>query len=176
MENNTENKQKFFAQYYGQNVAVVPDYKDGETLIKSHVKRIEEIKYLDLKNLKNITDYDSIALAKIIEDDDDDGLIYKVMPEKYNNLHYTIKSILVQTESAHPMQEGFFSLSLIQIDTEFGDVIVTRYSDESNEQNECPMDNDIFVYDFLRSKGYLIPYNGLSIEGILQNAWAFIDK
>jgi hypothetical protein len=50
-------KCRFFAQYYGLEVAFIPSYPDGNDLIKAKVSNIKEIQYLELKPIINDTEY-----------------------------------------------------------------------------------------------------------------------
>lgn len=63
MENNIQNKEKFFAQYYGQNILHIPVI--GETFRVDKCISINHIRegHLELKLLSNITDEDAIILA-----------------------------------------------------------------------------------------------------------------
>lgn len=54
--NKADIKCRFFAQYFGQEVAFIPSYPNGNDLIKAKVSLIKEIQYLQLKeiNAKNL--------------------------------------------------------------------------------------------------------------------------
>jgi hypothetical protein len=52
----TDVKCRFFAQYWGLEVAFIPSYPDGNDLIKAKVHNIKEIQYLELKPLSKIID------------------------------------------------------------------------------------------------------------------------
>lgn len=171
MENTLENKAKFFAQYYGQKVALIPDYDEGLDLIKAVVSRVQEIKCLELKSLSDIKDEDAIEVAKIIESNED-HLTYHMVEPKDFDIHKTIKCVLVKYYSKYPGNDRLLNFSLVQIDTEDGDVIVSRFSDGGIELEDAPTDNAIHVYDFLRDNGFLIPFNGSSIQELVSYGWA----
>lgn len=176
MENTIENKARFFAQYWGQEIF---RYVDKLNKLESDVLRnighdynkLNTSGFLELKNLSDITDEDAIEVAKIIEDNQD-NLTYHIVDSKDFDIHVSIKCVLVKFYSKHPGMQGFLNYSLIQVDTEDGDVIVSRFSDGGIELEDAPTDNAIHVYDFLRDNGFLIPFNGSSIQELISYGWA----
>ncbi len=66
-ENNTQLpqssvKSRFFAQYFGQEVGLIPSYPEGDGLIKAKVSTIKEVQCLQLKPLSKITNEDAEKL------------------------------------------------------------------------------------------------------------------
>lgn len=118
MENTLENKERFFAQYFGQKVL---NYGLKDLVLLSFAfmtpQDIED-NLLELKSVSLITDQDA---------------------EGY--LHFI----------------GCHS---------FGDRIK-----QSKEQIQEDCHNDIHMSDYLRSKGYALPWMGLSIEKQIEFGW-----
>ena len=82
MENNLSNKQKFFAQYWGQKIGIpVNSYAGMLTINKSC---IGNIKSLELTPLSMISDEDAIEVAKMFE-----SSAYKVKYNDYGNIGFS---------------------------------------------------------------------------------------
>ncbi|TYO83101.1 hypothetical protein LX74_04079, partial [Elizabethkingia miricola] len=68
MENNFENKAKFFAQYYGQNVkrSYLPEQTSLQVIDRNvfWIGHLIINGYLELKSIEDITDEDSLMIAK----------------------------------------------------------------------------------------------------------------
>ncbi|WP_028376000.1 hypothetical protein [Leeuwenhoekiella sp. MAR_2009_132] len=88
MENTLENKAAFFAQYWGQEVAFIPDYDQGVTLIKSGVRKPKEIKYLELTQLSNIIDEDYKIAQKLDGNFGTSALDYSLQFINHSNLDF----------------------------------------------------------------------------------------
>lgn len=142
MENNNDNKAKFFAQYYGQQVMKVDDLtypnlnKLRHTVGGLNIYNLQDGRfigdsvYLELKPLESITDEDAIEVSRILDAEFD-----------INNLSEYQKTFHVNRGKTH--------------------ILPTR---------PCRSD----VCDYLRSKGYLLPWMGLSTDQILEYGWARI--
>jgi len=59
-------KGRFFAQYFGQEVGLIPSYPNGDEFIKAKVSVIKEVQYLQLKSLSKITDEDVEELLPLV--------------------------------------------------------------------------------------------------------------
>jgi len=123
MENTLENKQRFFAQYVGQEVYVwhtnEKDTVNDKTLFYNAVNGI-----LELTPLSMISDEDAIEVAKLDSED-------------------------------------------IRFNTpEFGKEIALL-SDWKLKY---------FIVDYLRSKGYALPFMGLSVEQQIEYGWVKLKK
>jgi hypothetical protein len=124
----SELKQKFFAQYYKQEVAFIPSpyFPEGDDLIRTTVDRFHEIKFLELKPLSSISDEDlEFIVVGICGLDRDEFLTGK------------------NKESV-----GNFLNRIIDFDS-----------------------TDLHICDFLRSKGYAIPWMGFSVDELIELGW-----
>lgn len=125
MKNTPENKAKFFAQYWGQNVLKVPQFLEGFLQGYCTVRIGSDSRwnvwvekgFLELKPLSQITDEDAIEVAKI---------------------H------LGWSDSCTNWKQD--------------DRLV--YAADNPE-----------VVDFLRSKGYAVPFLGISVEQQMEWGW-----
>ncbi|MDV3750634.1 hypothetical protein CMU19_04405 [Elizabethkingia anophelis] len=121
MENNLENKARFFAQYWGQFVLKMPNNND---LLKCFDWVNYDSCYLELKSLEDITDDDMIGLGNVL------GIRRSVRDNVKDYIDYH----------------------------KYGDSI---------EQPEL---------DYLRSKGYALPWMGLSVEKLIKYGWVKLKK
>ena len=112
LQNNLENKAKFFAQYFGQKIQVDNELNEmGKfPLTISNISFKPEKCHLELTPLSDITDEDAIALG------------------------------FINPES---VRTTFFPS-------------VGKYTTDA---------------DYLRSKGYALPYMGLSVEKLIEYGW-----
>lgn len=117
-ENTIENKQKFFAQYWGQKI--VNWNNNLQIKLKLNVL-INETDSLDLLELKPLS---------LITDDDAEGYLHFI--------------------GCHSFGERI-QQAKIQI------------------KEDCH--NDIHMSDYLRSKGYALPWMGLSVETLVNYGW-----
>lgn len=168
-QNTLENKAKFFAQYFGQEIAEITKgnytHKIGSIeLINSTVlslvtsERILKIKYkLKLKPLSKISDEDAIEVAKIVSPSlflslGDDNKHYL---EKYNSDWITVK---------HDRK-----ITSVDIDL---DGYVFEYHEDENYTRPA---KSYAGTDFLRSKGYALPYMDLSINDLIEYGWIKLE-
>lgn len=115
MENTLENKQKFFAQYWGQNIGKIKSYhKDVKSKVSSI--NIEGIDFLELTALELISEEHLKELTKI-------------------------------TCAKYFITVGCSNITL---------------------------ENAIESILFLRSKAYALPYNGLSVEKMIEYGWVVL--
>lgn len=130
MENTLENKSKFFAQYWRQNVLGKNKY--GYVGVCPNLfLDFQGDEYLELKPLSSITDDDAVEVI---------GLKEFVL--RQNN-----------------KESGDFGCSASNI------FVNTLYcKDESYLIGNRQL-------DYLRSKGYALPYNGLSVNQLLEYGW-----
>lgn len=145
MENTIENKQKFFAQYYGQEVLIGYGGRilklDSHNITASYLtihetdEYINRIPYLELTDLSNITDEHAIEVAKI------------------SKLSNSIKGFKVyKNNNGHTV-----------VDNQTG----------SNPSGYRVIDECLYqdCVDFLRSKGYAVPFCGLSVDELIKRNW-----
>ena len=131
MENTLENKAKYFAQYWGQDVikncTALFDTFGLDSVLQS-TYTISNSSYLELKPLSSITDEDAMDVSKI------KGWI-DILNEKVN-IEAT-KRWLLENDF---LPENFF----------------LKFS---------------YILDYLRSKGYALPFMGLSVEQLIEYGW-----
>ena len=127
IENNIENKAKFFAKYLHQSVLMVPSFKEVRTLHYFELEGRSLNGALLLTPLSMITDEDAIEVA-IILDWEDDGY-----PGEWISALFT--------EPAGYYIDGYTGNQILKI------------------------------VDYLRSKGYALPYMGLSVEELQKRSW-----
>lgn len=119
MENTLENKVKFFALYWGQNI-LISKVSDGSVRSKVLGRYFEgELReaFLELKPLSSISDEDAIEVSKLC----------------VNGNNKRIDDIKVYARI---------------------------YASQSS-----------LINDFLRSRGYALPWMGLSVEELVQRGW-----
>lgn len=139
MENNIENKARFFAMYFGQEIRVWEGMPFNKSFISSSSLSHESVgnSFLELKPISSISDED---FNKLLKSD-----------------KYIIQSVSNQ-----------FGVSTVYLkwnsDDYVGDFGYSSYSLCDNEFNQLQI-------DFLRSKSYAIPFNGLSVEELINRGW-----
>lgn len=171
MQNTLQNKGKLFAQYWGQKILFYNDNKHGIPVKARKVDGYWLLKdaYLQLKPLSQITDEHAIEVAKIACGE-------KVFRQRENIIdtpdgrHKDVTYVLVERFINHPEIMEWKEYALIQIDHDDCDVI-TGIKDEIGCWNDAYTDNYIHITDYLRSKGYALPYNGLSVEQLIKFGW-----
>ncbi|MFP7656107.1 hypothetical protein [Chryseobacterium proteolyticum] len=150
MENTLENKARFFAQYWGQNVYRIKDGIDepGKNIINDDL-----VAFLELKPLSMISDEEAIEVAKIVspmlfEGNGDDGghVVDKTEKEWISVIH---------------------KRKIISVDIDFDGYVYEYHEDE----NYLRPIRSSYGTDFLRSKGYALPWNGLSVEKMIEYGW-----
>ena len=165
MENTLENKSTFTAQYFNQYVWSNWDRLGSEL----EQAKGQHYGYLELTPLSKITFEHAIEVAKIACGE-------KVFRQRENIIdtpdgkHKDVTYVLVERFINHPEIMEWKEYALIQIDHDDCDVI-TGIKDEIGCWNDAYTDNYIHITDYLRSKGYALPYNGLSVEQLIKFGW-----
>lgn len=139
MQNTIENKAKFFALYWSQEV--VKDGLNNSEKCSVQFALSESIYiegYLELTTLSQISDEDAIEVAKILGN--------------------------AENGSSIEWDCGGESFDFI------GDYCGTVYYDGEIDYNENEQVSLLILqaYDYLRSKGYALPYMSLSIEKLIE--------
>lgn len=147
MENTLENRFRFYAQYWGVDCFMFYETHPCTNIVDSKFLfegEDDEKTYLVLKPLSTISDEDAIYVAKIIEP--------------------TWKSPVITYNDSKCVSIG-------RNRPNYGHTI-DLYSD-GTLYCEYKYDSDCFLmaYDYLRSKGYALPYMGLSVEKIIEYGW-----
>lgn len=140
MENTLENKAKFFALYWGQNILLYNNAERKTQFLSFGIfkeqKHIERSRLL-LKPLSSISDEDAIICAKLIYKYDD------------------TPSGKIASERSHTAENG------------------KDYVIESIQDNDGVFHSVVSfeVVDYLRSRGYALPFMGLSVEELVIRGW-----
>ena len=157
MENTLENKAKFFAQYFSQHVL----YFSSDFLRKIDnltLDSVENDDYLELKPLSQISDEDAINVAKLVS-----PMLFEGRGK--NGGHYIDKSEIWWYSVKHDGKTLMVDIDL--------DGYVFEY-DEVDEY-ERPS-RSLIGTDFLRSKGYALPYMDLSVEDLIDYGWVKLKE
>ena len=146
MKNTLENKEKFFALYWGQDILKIPlivgsPQRFLTSVVISHSEWIDRVNvgHLELKPLSQITDEDAIEVADILKVKSDEQ-IKIILGEKHNRID-AVKRI---------------------INSENGTGVSTK--------------RFIEAIDFLRSKGYALPWMGISVEEQIEFGWVKLKE
>lgn len=134
-EINNENKAKFFALYWGQDVLCSDMYGDGGTIYSATMKTnsLNE-KWLFLKPLSQISDEDAVAIAKILFGSESDWAV-----------------------------ENWIKLIKLNLTDQFGSNIFPNIQPYfSISWSVC---------DYLRSKGYALPWMDLTVDEMIEAGW-----
>lgn len=152
---NLENKTKFFAQYWGQKILLfdglpsdVDSWIDGSNS-KSFV--------LNLKPLSSITDEDAIALSKII---------LEAPFSRYRNINVT-RNFSV-TDFPYIMVSHKNLRHRLQIDCTLVNFNILELEEDVSSQIDM---KPYACIDYLRSKGYALPWMGLSVDEMVEAGW-----
>lgn len=138
MENNLENKTRFFAQYIHQRV-LVGSITDNtiEVLRNADISCIdngEQKWFLLLNALSAITDKDALQLWNLLHD--------------YSNAaHLTQAQLISQGRNIAKNMQYINGSWLVSLGA------------------------TIMCADFLRSKGYALPFNGLNVDEMVEHGW-----
>lgn len=151
-----ENKAKFFAQYWGQDVLSSDMYGDNGTIYSLTMKEDScNDKWLLLKPLSSISDEDAIEVAKI------------ACPELFHT-----------RKSGHYIERREFENGWITVKHDINyksvDIDIDGYILVYNESDDGGYDrnpNMVHAIDYLRSKGYALPWMGLTVEEMIEAGW-----
>lgn len=183
IKNTPENKAKFFALYlnqrvfwheeYGKEVAILDSIK-----IETRYGYLVEGYKLLLTPLSQITDEDAIEIAKILNPElypDPKFKISKGYSERGHNISENVLCIEVKNLIPFPI-ERYYLWSLIQIDLEENEVITGSFENDGDLLVDDHSENILHVYDYLRSRGYALPWFGLSVEELVNRGWVKLKE
>lgn len=141
MQNTIENKAKFFALYWGQEILYVDSYNKIKHIDSFWLDELINESHLLLTPLSQISDEDAIEVAKILGN--------------------------AENGSSIEWDCGGESFDFI------GDYCGTVYYDGEIDYNENEQVSLLILqaYDYLRSKGYALPYMGLSVDKLIEYGW-----
>ena len=156
-QNTLENKAKFFSQYFSQHVL----YFSSDFLRKIDnltLDSIENVDFLELKPLSQISDEDAINVAKLVS-----PMLFEGRGK--NGGHYIDKSEIGWYSVKHDGKTLMVDIDL--------DGYVFEY-DEIDEYKRPS--RSLIGTDYLRSKGYALPYMDLSVEDLIDYGWVKLKE
>ena len=163
---NLETKAKFFALYWCQDILCSDMYGDGGTIYSATMKGSSiKNEWLQRKPLSSISDEDLEFLAEI---------------------HLGKKPNMVKIDST--ANKSFFTIEYSNQKCEFNEnydrismylqisdgVINNVWGYENSKGTGVSYEriDSLPMYDYLRSRGYLLPWMGLSCEELIEAGWA----
>lgn len=167
-ENNSTNKAMFLSQYWGQEVLHVPNLiYTGNPPEPSHEEwidvRVDEFYIMKVANstlpafltpLSQITDEDAIEITKISICRDP----FVVHVRRHESGEIEIENI-----SQHSTWTLFIS-----------DVWI--YFQCGSSRSYVDSTSMLEIYDYLRSKGYALPWMGLSVDELVEYGWVKLKQ
>ena len=151
-QNTLENKAKFFSQYFSQHVL----YFSSDFLRKIDnltLDSIENDDYLELKHISQISDEDAINVAKLVS-----PMLFEGRGK--NGGHYIDKSETWWYSVKHNGKTLMVDIDLDGYIFEYDEV--GKYKRPSRS---------LIGTDYLRSKGYALPWMDLSVEDLVEYGW-----
>ena len=170
-ENTLENKAKFFAQYWGQNITLYTGHlnisrffgKVDYEVLRSTLEGDSIGFHLELKPLSQISDEDAIEIVK---------LCFSFLNNDFNNIEIT------NTTNKHfgfsftctcvGGLMGEFQLDFGTINTLYNPKIICLNRVTSSKEYIV---NILKMSDYLRTKGYALPWMDLSVEDLIGYGW-----
>lgn len=146
MENTIKNKKRFFAQYETQEIA-----KSSKSAIPHIVSAYFAMghHYLELKPLSTITDEDAKEISPMKTMVLDDENKYIITSVSYFERIQSLTVYFKYKDNETPDD-----------DEGFGHSSFTIFPFQSQ-----------YIVDYLRSKGYALPWMGLSVEKLVEYGW-----
>lgn len=167
--NNFETKNKLFGLYIEQNV-----YCDDSTGIKNEdfyslyqsVGDMSNTSYLNLISIEKITDEDAIQVAKLAHQIDGEFSIFRKGNPKEFLIHIKKEAdVLIYHTSINKYccinTNWFFKDPNENSKVNIGEIITTS-------RKPVPY---IAIVDYLRSKGYAVPFLSMSVDVMVEYGW-----
>lgn len=179
MENTLENKRLFFTQYWGQEVVCNEDsiYFDIEEALSTSDKYFSEY-FLSLKPLSSITKDDLIEVLRLSHNLNNVNVSnIKIKEAQHNDaIHCSYYNSGMNGEYHICLN---YKYATINSNLHFHKTEDENGSSHSVNIGKIHNSSEyvvgyIQVVDFLRSKGYLIPWRNLSIKKLVEYNWAKI--
>lgn len=167
-------KAKLFAQYWGQNVynnRNYPDDKPNQLLDHVLLHFTNDHEFLELKPLSSITDEDAIEVAKLVHQRPNANFKVTRKWESPFSIHVEWTDNI---NCCHHLSIN--SRGNINANKNFGEY----QGDKAKSFKHNIGENDltaslpvpyIAIVDYLRSKGYALPWMGYSVEDMVQAGW-----
>ena len=170
-QNTLENKAKFFAQYWGQEVLITNPHVNQKNPFKCeqpYIYHNTDIAWLELTPLSQISDEDVNFVAKVCH--------------QVPNLNFEIKrqdDILHATSMCKPGIERHICINFkyatincnIRIPDDNDKPVSYKVNIAEIHMNASRVVGYIQSLDYLRSKGYALPYMDLSVEDLVEYNW-----
>ena len=164
MKNTLENKAKFFAQYYNQDIMYCLGLDGYYKSSVYDLRTITNYDYIELKPLSSISDEDAIEVAKLAHQINDGWEIEKRDPKtiflkRNGNVNDVFGLRIGLFYSADMTAWHRFMPTKRREKTEQYPVNLCIY----NLTDTKPLPY-IAIVDYLRSKGYALDWNGISVK------------
>lgn len=152
IQNNLENKAKFSCLYHGQRLQRIKESYGVNATLFLVSANVTENSFLELKHLSRISDYEAINVAKI------------VCPEMFQNAGVDP----IKIERHGEWLTVWRKRNVHSVDIDF-----LGYTTCQNEEVEYKRNSigTTFAIDFLRSRGYALPWMGISVETLIEWGW-----
>ena len=172
LENTLENKAKFFAQYWGQYVL----YFTSDFLRKIDnltLDSVENDDYLELKPLSQISDEEAIHIARVchqvpnsnFEVERQDDIIHATGIDKVGIERHICINFKYATINCN-----------IRIPDDNDKLISYKVNIAEVHMSARRVVGYIQSLDYLRSKGYALPWMDLSVEDLVEYGWVKLKE
>ncbi|WP_079242630.1 hypothetical protein [Chryseobacterium indologenes] len=171
MENTLENKAKFFAQYWGQEVL------NGSGLVYSATMKTrlsDNGDFLELKPLTSITDEEIIEVLRLAHNLKSISSEFKCAIKREKDI---IHCWYVNSETSGEYHVCLnFKYATINCNLHFKEMSGDKASNHKVNIGEIHFSASrvvgyIQIVDFFRSKGFAFPYMGLPVEKLVEYGW-----
>jgi len=149
MEDIIENKARFFAMYWGREFIYSNDFGRYKGVVGDfHFNdNIKQKAVISLKALSSITDEDAYGT----------GILINCWSNKERGMEF------FQSDEMKPIH--------ISGGTNFAHCIGKEYGPYLSHPFANSTTDILAAYDFLRSKGYALPFMGVSVEELVERGW-----
>lgn len=165
MENTIENKSKFFALYWGQRLW---DFEFENSDFVSRDNKVMNIDYyLERKDIPSCY----LQLTPLSQISDEDAIEFLNIAT-YLKGRYKVGDL--KLEEVHDLNSNKRWKKLTTLDHNFKEDKGQFFCNFSNHSFSYMNVNDetvLELFDFLRSKGYALPWMGLSVEKMIEYGW-----
>lgn len=167
MENTLENKAKFFAQYWGQEVLNHPEQSPTtleevvEGICKNEIINDYKNSFLELTPLSQITDEDACHIAMLLVD-------WSASSSRLTPQNITVRGRIDGDHVWDELVMKFTGSFKYTVRYRGGDFMTWI---DSNGRCKWNTSNHQQVYDYLRSKGYALPWLDTTVEQLIEYGW-----
>lgn len=175
VDNLIDNKVEFFSLHYGQKIMRT---EQTALLLCDPLAVGNGDWFLELTPLSSISDEDAIEIAKILNPElypDPKFKISKGYSKRGHNISENVLCIEVKNLIPFPI-ERYYLWSLIQIDLEENEIITGSFENDGDLLVDDHSENILHVYDYLRSRGYALPWFGLLVEELVNRGWVKLKE